>query len=56
MDGRQFESFAGVSCDDPLNFFDKKIFKDWIEKHKNNIVMHYPTSKNQNSLQTELTT
>ena len=40
-DGRQFESFTGVSCD-PLNSFDKEKFKDWIEKHKNNIVMHYP--------------
>ena len=37
-DGRQFESFAGVSCN-PTNSFNKEKFKEWIEKHKNNIIM-----------------
>ena len=40
-DGRTFESFADISCN-PVNSFDKKKFKEWIDKHKNNIIMHYP--------------
>ena len=41
VDGRQFESFASVTCN-PTNSFNKEKFKEWIEKHKHNIIIHYP--------------
>ena len=42
-DGRFFESFVGIS-DDPTHLFDAAKFEQWIAKHKNNILMHYPVS------------
>ena len=40
-DGRKFESFPDISCN-PMHSFDKDKFREWIAKHKNNIIMHYP--------------
>ena len=36
-----FPSFAGISHE-PIHPFDKTKFKEWIEKHTRNILMHYP--------------
>lgn len=40
-DDRMFQSFAGISHD-PLHAFDKENFKEWIDRHTKNILMHYP--------------
>lgn len=40
-DGRTFESFANISHD-PIASLDKQKFQAWIEKHKKNILMHFP--------------
>ena len=40
-DGRVFETFANISHD-PLKDFNQQKFKEWTNKHKNNILMHYP--------------
>jgi hypothetical protein len=40
-DGRRYESFSDISCN-PIHSFDKEKFREWITKHKNNIIMHYP--------------
>ena len=40
-DGRRYESFSDISCN-PIHSFDEDKFREWITKHKNNIIMHYP--------------
>ncbi|XP_028417518.1 uncharacterized protein LOC114541922 [Dendronephthya gigantea] len=40
-EGRMFETFGNISCD-PLHSFNEEKFKEWIDRHKNNILMHYP--------------
>ncbi len=45
-EGRSFESFVGIS-DNPTDSFDDKKFKEWLKKHKNNILMHYPVVNDQ---------
>jgi hypothetical protein len=41
-DGRLFKTFPGISHD-PLHGFDAQKFKEWTERHKKNILMHYPS-------------
>ena len=41
QDNRIFPSFAGISHE-PIHPFDKTKFKEWIERHARNILMHYP--------------
>jgi hypothetical protein len=48
VEGRSFDSFVGVSCD-PTHLFDEVKFKTWIDRHKNNILMHYPASNENES-------
>lgn len=43
-DGRSFESFASISCN-PTHSLDKDKFATWINRHKKNILMHYPVSE-----------
>ncbi len=45
-EGRSFESFVGIS-DNPTDSFDDTKFKEWLKKHKNNILMHYPVVNDQ---------
>ena len=40
-DSRMFESFVGISYD-PVHSFNKDKFKEWIKRHKDSILMHYP--------------
>ena len=40
-DDRTFESFVGISHD-PTHSLDKIKFNEWIERHKKNILLHYP--------------
>ena len=40
-DDRNFESFVGISHD-PTHTFDELKFNEWIERHKKNILVHYP--------------
>ncbi len=40
-DDRLFQSFAGISHE-PVHPFDKEKFKEWIDRHTRNILMHYP--------------
>ena len=42
-EGRSFETFAGISHD-PTHSLDKVKFKEWIDRHKKNIVLHYPAT------------
>ena len=42
-EGRMFESFVDIPCD-PTHLLDEAKFKQWIARHKNNILMHYPSS------------
>ena len=42
-DGRTFESFVNMSHD-PTHSFDRAKFTTWVDRHKNNIEMHYPAS------------
>ena len=44
--GRMFSSFIGISHD-PVHAFDEEKFNDWVDKHKNNILMHYPAEYEQ---------
>ena len=44
QDGRSFETFVGISPD-PTYLLDTKLFKEWLDHHKNNILMHYPVTK-----------
>ena len=39
-DGRNFDSFVDISYS-PIQSFDKEKFKEWVKRHKNNILMHY---------------
>ena len=43
-DGRSFESFVGISHD-PTHALDKVKFKEWIDRHKKNILLHYPCTE-----------
>ncbi|XP_028403253.1 uncharacterized protein LOC114525978 [Dendronephthya gigantea] len=43
-DGRSFESFDGISHD-PTHSLDEIKFKEWIDRHKKNIAMHYPVEQ-----------
>ena len=40
-DGRMFETFPGISHE-PLQGLDHKKFEEWTDRHRNNILMHYP--------------
>ena len=40
-DDRSFESFVDISHD-PIHSLDKAKFKEWIDKHTKNILLHYP--------------
>ena len=42
-DDRNFESFVGISHN-PTHSLDKIKFSEWIERHKKNILLHYPAS------------
>ena len=42
-DGRHFESFVDIHHD-PTHSLDQAKLKEWIERHKNNILLHYPLS------------
>ena len=42
-DGRMFESFVDISYS-PLQSFNEQKFKEWVERHKNNILKHYTVS------------
>ena len=50
-DGRSFESFASISCN-PTHSLDKDKFATWINRHKKNILMHYPVSEDAELCQT----
>ena len=39
-DSRTLETFVGISPD-PIHLLDTNKFKEWINRHKNNILMHY---------------
>ena len=41
--GRMFESFVDLSYS-PLQSFNEQKFKEWVERHKNNILKHYTVS------------
>ena len=43
-EGRSFETFVGISHD-PTHSLDKVKFKEWIDRHKKNIVLHYPATE-----------
>ena len=38
-----FESFVDISYS-PLQSFNEQKFKEWVERHKNNILKHYTVS------------
>ena len=44
VDGRTFESFKDISHD-PTCSLDEEKFVSWINRHKKNILMHFPVSK-----------
>ena len=44
QDGRSFETFVGISPD-PTHLLNTKLFKEWLDRHKNNILMHYPVTE-----------
>ncbi|XP_028416394.1 uncharacterized protein LOC114540402 [Dendronephthya gigantea] len=41
---RKFETFDGISHN-PTHLLDKDKFKEWMERHKNNILIHYPVAE-----------
>jgi hypothetical protein len=43
-EGRSFETFVGISHD-PTHSLDKVKFEEWIDRHKKNIVLHYPATQ-----------
>ena len=47
-DGRMFESFVDISYS-PLQSFNEQKFKEWVERHKNNILKHYTASDDSDS-------
>ena len=42
-DGRMFESFVDISYS-PVQSFNEQKFKEWVERHENNILKHYTVS------------
>ena len=46
MDGRHFESFVDIHPG-PTHPLDQEKFQEWIKRHKNNILLHYPPSDDQ---------
>ena len=42
-DGRSFESFLEISHN-PTHQLDQAKFSEWIDRHKKNILLHYPVS------------
>ena len=44
QDGRSFETFVGISPN-PTHLLDGKLFKEWLDLHNNNILMHYPVTE-----------
>ena len=47
-DGRAFELFVDISYF-PLQSFNEQKFKEWVERHKNNILKHYTVSDDSDS-------
>ena len=47
--GRVFESFSNIPHD-PISSLDKVKFAQWIDRHKKNILMHYPDPKESDEL------
>ena len=43
VDGRVFESFKNISYN-PTHTFQRERVVAWVEKHKDNILMHFPVS------------
>ena len=43
-DSRSFEIFVDISHD-PTHSLDKIKFKEWIDRHKKNTVLHYPATE-----------
>ena len=48
VNGREFEYFKGISHN-PASPLDENEFVSWINRHKNNILKHFPASKDSNS-------
>ena len=48
VEGRKFESFIDISHS-PTHSLDEQKFVSWIEKHKKNILMHFPVSEDTGS-------
>ena len=44
VDGRRFESFGDISYN-PTSPFDEDAFVTWVNRHKSNIVKHFPVSE-----------
>lgn len=44
VDGRKFESFGNISYN-PTSPFDEDAFVTWVNRHKSNIVKHFPVSE-----------
>ena len=42
MIGRSHNSFVGIACD-PLENLNEELFSEWLERHQNNISLHFPT-------------
>ena len=40
--GRSRNSFVGIACD-PLENLNEELFSEWLERHQNNISLHFPT-------------
>ena len=40
--GRSHNSFVGIACD-PLENLNEELFSEWLERHQNNISLHFPT-------------
>ena len=41
---RRFETFDAISHD-PTHLLDEAKFKEWVDRHKNNILLHYPMTE-----------
>ena len=48
-DDRKFETFEGISHD-PTYGLDRAKLKNWMDKHKNNIMQHYPETEESTDL------
>ena len=44
VDGRRFESFGDISHN-PTSLFDEDAFVTWVNRHKSNILKHFPVSE-----------